>query len=210
MNSKVFFNEFLKYETDSDILKTQYVVVSTRIRKTSNDNQYNNILIATNYLFPDNIGIDDEHFEENYYNQLECNKPLLATLVLGVIEKNYNIVFLCTKAEDKLHYLKYLERFILNEFDFPVYNYHKLRNNKISLIDYNKKYVVNLCNEILKNASNDQIRIHGITKKQIKANVREFKNLGKKKMKKELIKRNLYTDGMSRKEMLEVYELFIQ
>ena len=212
MNSKVFFKEFLENETDKDILRAQYVVVSTRIRKTSNDKKYDNVVIATNFLFPDTIGIDEEHFEYNYYDQLSRNNPFFATLILGVIEKDFNIIFLCSKSEDKLHYLDTLSRYIMEEFNFPVYNYHKLRNCKIGLIDYDKKEVTKYCKKILKEASDERERMRDYSynsksaKKKISS---EFKKLSKKQMKKELLKRNIYTDGMSKKDMLEVYMLFV-
>ena len=108
MNSKTFQNYFLTNETDKNILKAQYVLVSTRIRKR---NSLDNIVNAY-VLFPDArvcSAVSNEELRERYFKQLDDNETLLASLVLGSIEEKYNIIFMCTKLEDKINFLKYLK-----------------------------------------------------------------------------------------------------
>ena len=47
-DSKTFQNEFLTSESDNDILKTQYVIISQRIRK--HDGSFKNIAIMNAML----------------------------------------------------------------------------------------------------------------------------------------------------------------
>ena len=110
MNSKVFQDVFLVNENDQDILNAQYVLVSTRIRKRESRK---NIISANAILFPDAdvcCTLTDEDFRERYFNQCHKNKPFIATLIKGSIEENYNIIFMCTKKESKMKYLKYLHQ----------------------------------------------------------------------------------------------------
>lgn len=210
MNSKVFQDYFLKNESYKTILNAQYVLISSRIRKS--DTKYKNIISAYNYLYPSTsviVKMTDEDFRAEYFNQLDSNKALLSTLILGSINEGFNIIFLCTKNEDKLHFLKYLSEYIYMEFDYPVYEYKSYSNGKMHLIDYNPKSIVKRCNKILKKAKKLQYEKNLTTelgRKQIKS---EFSSLSKKDMKKELESRNLYTDGMSKKEMIEMFELFM-
>ena len=108
LTSKVFQNVFLKEEKDSDILKAQYVIVSTRIRKRE---EQDNIISAQSILYPNASvcsALTDDDLRERYLNQLMGCKPFLATLIKGSIEEKYNIVFICTHKERKLKYLQYL------------------------------------------------------------------------------------------------------
>ena len=123
MNSKTFQDDFLSNERDKDILNAQYVLVSTRIRK--GDGKYKNIIAASTTLYPNNsalMKLTEDDIRTEYFEQLDENRGLLATLILGSIEKKYNIIFLCTKNESKLKYLKYLSEYVFMEFDYPIYD----------------------------------------------------------------------------------------
>jgi hypothetical protein len=210
MNSKVFQDDFLTNESDKNILKAQYVIVSSRIRKQ--DSSYNNIISAYNFLFPNGqvLGkLTDEDVREEYFNQLESVKPTLSTLILGSIDEKFNIIFICTKCEDKLHYLQYLSEYIYMEFGYPVYEYKSYASGRSALREYDIKKVKKKCNKILAKAKKRQYQKDLKTdagRSRIKS---EFKSRTKKEMQKELEARNLYIDGMSKKEMLEMFELFV-
>lgn len=209
LNSKVFFDEFLVHESDNDILKAQYVIVSHRIRlRDRNDN----MISGTNLLFPNpNVlsVLTDEELEEKYYNQLMGCKPFIATLIKGSIEKKYNIIFLCSKKEDRIGYLEMFSNFVYMEFGYPCYEYSKYRSGASYLLKYNKDKILKKCNKILqetrKNYENKEI-----ANGQIGNIMKEYKDMSKKELKKNLVKRGLYTDGMSKKEMLDTIELFIK
>lgn len=210
MNSKVFQNDFLENEPDDAILDAQYVVISTRIRKSSN--RFDNIVLAHNDLFPNSssmLKLDEESKREAYFEQLDEKRALLAILVMGCIEKDYNIIFICAKNEDKLHYLQYLSEYIYLTFGYPVYEYRKYSKGKIGLLKYKKKEVLKECKKYCKEASLKSRREKMKTERGRQELKKEFKSFSKKKMKKELEKQDLYIDGMSRKEMVEVYELFV-
>ena len=96
MHSETFFNEFLSNESDRDILKAQYVCVSTRIRRR--DANVENIICLNNTLYPGasvlNRGTLDDMRDE-YHEQLSSEATvLIAELIRGSIEENLNIIFL--------------------------------------------------------------------------------------------------------------------
>lgn len=210
MNSKTFQDDFLSNERDKDILNAQYVLVSTRIRK--GDGKYKNIIAASTTLYPNNsalMKLTEDDIRNEYFEQLDENRGLLATLILGSIEKKYNIIFLCTKNESKLKYLKYLSEYVFMEFDYPIYDYKKYSYNKIGIIEIDKNKIIQKCNKILKQLKKERSKELESTKSGRMKLAQEFKSLSKKEMKKELMKRDLYIDDMSKKEMVEMFELFI-
>ena len=210
MNSKTFQDDFLSNERDKDILNAQYVLVSTRIRK--GDGKYKNIIAASTTLYPNNsalMKLTEDDIRTEYFEQLDENRGLLATLILGSIEKKYNIIFLCTKNESKLKYLKYLSEYVFMEFDYPIYDYKKYSYNKIGIIEIDKDEIIQKCKKILKQIKKERNEELESTKMGRMKLANEFKSLSKKEMKKELMKRDLYIDNMSKKEMVEMFELFI-
>ena len=210
MNSKTFQDDFLSNERDKDILNAQYVLVSTRIRK--GDGKYKNIIAASTTLYPNNsalMKLTEDDIRSEYFEQLDENRGLLATLILGSIEKKYNIIFLCTKNESKLKYLKYLSEYVFMEFDYPIYDYKKYSYNKIGIIEIDKNKIIQKCNKILKQLKKERSKELESTKSGRMKLAQKFKSLSKKEMKKELMKRDLYIDDMSKKEMVEMFELFI-
>ena len=209
MNSKVFQDVFLNSERDKDILHAQYVLVSTRIRKRESKE---NIIIAK-VLYPDSVvccASTDEDFAERYYNQLEENKTLIATLILGSINENYNIIFLCAKCEDKnMKFLKLLSNYVYYEFGYPIYDYKLYQCGASELIKYNKDKIVKKCNKLLQVAKDNQYEKDLKTQQGRKRIIKELKKKSKKELKKDLKKRNLYIDGMSKKDMIDTIEDFL-
>ena len=209
MTSKDFQNIFLKNEKDKDILNAQYVISSLRIRKRK---EHDNIISAQSILFPGaNVcsALTDEDMRERYLNQLVSAKPFLAALIKGSIEEKYNIVFLCTKNEGKMKYLKYLSEFVYLEFGYPIYEYKKFANGSAVILDYNEKKVLKICNTILKKAKDNQFKKDITTKEGRKRIAKDFKKMSKSELKKNLKSRNLYTKGMSKSDMIDTMRVFM-
>lgn len=202
-NSKVYQNIFLRHESYQDILKSQYVLVSTRI---SSSGEYENIVQARNMLYPNPevcSTMDSNSFKNSYFNQLESNKAFFATLIKGSIEEKYNIIFMNTYKEEKnMKFLEYLSEFIFIHFGYPCYNYKYYSLGMISLIKYNKKDVLKICNEYLKEAKDNY-------NNDKNNKLKNFKKMSKKKLRKILQKEGLYMDGMDKEEMLESIKLFL-
>ena len=209
MDSKVFQNVFLVNEKDQDILKAQYVLVSTRIRRREHRD---NIVIANAILFPNShvcSSLTDDDFRERYLNQCNSNKPFLATLIKGSIEEGYHIIFLCTKKENKMKYLQYLSDFVFLEFGYPIYEYKLYANGALPLRSYNKDKIIKKCNKILKEAKDHNYEKEIQTKDGRKRIIKDFKSMKKSDLRKNLEKRNLYQEGMSKKDMIEMIETFL-
>jgi len=144
-------------------------------------------------------------FKDKYLDQLESNKAFFATLIKGSIEEKYNIVFLDTYREEKnMHFLEYLSEFIYIHFGYPCYDYKYYSLGISSLIKYNKKEVLSICNKYLKEAKDNHKMNESNNDK-----MRKYKKMKKKELIKILKKEGLYEVGMVKEEMLESIELFL-
>lgn len=208
MHSKTFRDKFLITEEDDDILKSQYIIVSARIYKKR---ERKNIISAKNIVYPDAevcMAIEEERFRDLYLKQLSCNKEFFAALIKMSIEDRTNIIFLCTKNESKMNYLKYLAEFIMLEFDYPCYEYGKYSDGITELQKYNKKKVLQKCNNLLDEAKEKMHQKMKNTKEGRKSIKKEYEKMTKKELKKILTELNLYSKGMSKFEMLDTLEAF--
>ena len=209
LTSKEFEKYFLTGESDDDILRSQYVIVSTRIKK-SNSN-YDNILNANAMLFPDSLvcsAYTNKEFKTRYVKQLDGCKYFLATLIKASIEEKYNIVFMCTHKENKMGYLRLLANYIKITFEYPVYDYVSYIAG-CKLDKYSKKKVIKKCDSLLSEARHKQNMnsyMSGNTDKILKI----YKEKSKKEIKKELESKCLYKKGMSKSEMIDTIEAFIE
>jgi hypothetical protein len=208
MNSKEFQNIFLVNETDQDILKAQYVLASSRIRRRGE--KYDNIISGMNILYPDVSvlsNITDDDIREEYFRQLDKSLPFIATLIKGSIEEGYNIIFMCSYQERKLKHLKYFSEYVLMEFDYPIYDYRLYAEGISELYKYNKNKVLKKCNKILKRSKEIGLSKILDTKISSKFDEKKIKMSLKSYKKEDLIKiakeNGYYDDGMSKKELIE-------
>ena len=204
MTSDVFFRRFLINERDQDILKSQYVLVSTRIRTSGN---MKNVISGSGSLFPNSTAlmynIESDDFLEEYYNQLNENIILLATIVQGAIKENFNVIFICSKKEGKLKFLDILSDFIYRKFKYPMYDYEIYADGKYELLKYDREKVLSKCKKYLSKAKRNNIE------KTIKNDDIDEKDLKKnpKILKKILKAHGYYWKGMSKDDMFEMLEL---
>ena len=205
MNSKDFVEHFLPFERDKDILDSWYILVSARIMKRSGETSDN--ALSAKMLFPDArvcSATNDSEFYKRYIKQLKDNKPFLATMVKDSVINKTNIIFLCTKNEDKLSYLPILSEFIYKTFKYPMYKYIEFSAG-CDLLDVDESYALNKCDKILSKASFKSIKndSHPGSKRKL------LKDRSKEEMKKLLKKNNLYSKGMDKEEMMEMIELYL-
>ena len=210
MHTKTFFEKFLSNESTKDILNAQYVCVSTHIRRK--DKCFNNIIIASDYLYPNasvlNLGTFED-MEEAYYDQLHHDTlPLLAEFVRGSIEDNLNIILLCTKGEWQLRYIKWLAKYIMKEFEYPVYNYRKYIDG-CPLYEYDKDKVLKHVKSITDDAAKKLFNIERKTKTGRNRIIKRYESMSKKELKKICIEEELYYEGMSKEEMLDMLTTFL-
>lgn len=210
MHSETFFEEFLNNESDRDILNAQYICVSTHIRKR--DANIENIICLSNKLYPGSRVLDKGGYEDMrdvYYEQLNDEAlSLIAELIRGSIEENLNIIFLCNKNEWKLKYLKWLAEFIIMEFEYPVYNYRKYIKG-CPLLEYDKDKVLKKAKSISDEAKKKLYDTQRKDKRGQKMILAEYKSMSKKELKKICIDEELYYEGMSKQEMLDMLEAFL-
>lgn len=203
LNSKTFQNYFLVNERDKDILNAQYVIISTRI--TVRDKNNDNIVLA-NMLFPDAYvceSLTDEDFEDRYMEQLDDNKVFIATLIEGSIKEKFNIIFICTKNEWKLHYLEYISNYIYLKFKYPVYDY-KYYCTGCKLLRYNKRKIIKKCDKILKKAQEHEAEQMHNTDKGRKVLMKSYYKMSDNELKDILKENDMYKKNMKRQDMLDI------
>ena len=206
MDSKEFTHKYLANESDQDILDTQYILVSSRLRTTG---KWENSISAYSTLFPEAEVLDAWYlkngvWEEFYIAQLDSNVTFLATTIRGVIERDYNVVLLNSHKERKVFdYISFIADYIYSVFGYPVYNYSDYIKGKYKLIPYDKAKVYKICRDIMK-----ETKESGILKELHNPAYREdaIKRLKKdsKYMKKLLKKNGLYSKGLSKDEMIDL------
>lgn len=210
-HSSDFEKVFLNNEYDKIILETQFVIVSTRIRKRTNANQ--NIVVGTNALFPEMgyfcLERGSEEARMEYFKQLNANKPFLSSLVKGSIEKGFNIFFICSDNEWKESgHLQLLREYIMETFYYPVYNYKKYVNG-CPLYQYDEKYTLKICNSILKIVKRRSEEAARRSEKGRYAIMKKMKKKDKSKLIKRVKKIGLYRKGMGKDEMIDIIESFL-
>lgn len=207
MDSKTFLKKYIKENKPKVVLDTQYAIVSSTIRKSG---RHENVISASQ-LFPGNRMLSDYittgdavEFKYSYFNQLEDNKPLLAVLIKGAIEEEYNIVFMCSNKEKKRwKYLKLLSEFVEQEFNYPMIKYED--KDSLSGVKFNKDKTMDKVHKVLKAAKKDKKRKQ---LQSVRGREKILSKMSKDEMKKELKKMNLYYKGMTKEEMLDTMDLF--
>ena len=210
MDGKFFLKEYID-EDPKKVLRTQFVIVSSTIRKGP---KYSKSIINANaMLFPrDELIMDyddykhNENYKAEYMDMLKEHKAFFATLIKYVLDSNYTIVFLCGHNEKKYYYLNLIQEFLDEEFGFHMYDYKKYKKGKEKVVKINYALVNAICNKILKK-SKKKAKAKAFNGDDVSKH-RYIDSLSTKQIKKELKKRLLYTEDMSRKEMIEMLELF--
>jgi len=207
MNTKTFLKIFSK-EDPKIIEKTQFVIISDKIRKSSEDDNvvFCRSLFPTSMMLADARNTNDSSFFRNaYMDMLHDNcRLVLATIIMGVLEENYTVVFLCTLNEWKLKFMGYLSEYIESEFGYPIIDYKKFKLKGYDAIptleDFDIQKIKEKCQKVIDKA----------TKKQLKKKMRTAEgrreildNMSKGEMKKQLKKMNLYTGSNMSKHMMK-------
>lgn len=217
MDSRVFAELYLDNESDKDILRAQYVVISYRIRRRSSETvgekeRWPNISIQAKLLMPDRetmSAADSESFLMKYYDQLEEYRGYLAYLVNAVVrDPSINIIFLSSENESKRYrYLSVLAEYIYETFGYPCYNY-KLYVYGCDLISYDPKKVLQKTQRAI-TVSRKERQMEFMRQGNTKRLMEEYARMTKKDLKRMLQKEDLYEKAMTRKEMLEACRLFL-
>ena len=214
MDSKGFQDHYLNNEEDQDILAAQYVLVSQRIMV--HDTKRDNILVANSMFYPSSTAFSQytgRDFRKEYYKQVSRNSVWVAMMLTAVLEKGYNVIFLCAKTERKLGYLEILAEYIYSEFDYPVYDYLAYMVGVEKLIKYDKDAVLKKCKKIHSNSVNTNI--NNILNTKIR-NKRDEENVYANllQQKKDVIvkiakKMDIYEEGLSKKRLIKEIMLFL-
>lgn len=214
MDSRVFGELYLDNEKDPEILKAQYVVVSTRIRRKTSENgdKWQNITIQSMQLFPNQNcmnAYDTDEFMHEYYHQLDEHKGFLAYLVNAVAkDPSINVVLISSEREEKhFNCLKIIAQYIWDTFKFPVYNY-ALYVYGCDIQEYDEEKVIKRTNKVLEEMVKERRRTFKVSGDYNRL-LKEYERMSTKELRKLLKKEELYEDSMSRDDMLEVIQTFL-
>lgn len=136
-----------------------------------------------------------EKMKKEYMKQLKSTRSLIATIIKAAVVHDYNIVFLCEEKEMKLKFMPWLSSYIEKEFKIPVYRYEEWITESAHEVKFDKMRTYAICEKIL---SKDKIK----TAKRHN----DTSSLSKSELKKMLKKRDLYCEGMSKKEMKDILD----
>jgi len=201
MNTKTFKKIFAK-EDPKKIEKTQFIIVSGRIRKSDEEDNvifYKKLMPSDMLLADYRNEIDPDFFKNAYKKQLDKNRMMLSIIIKGVIEESYTVVFLCTYTEWQLRYLQILADYIMEEFNYPIIDYKKYKlKKKLPKIDFNPEYVIEACNSVIKKCEKQRTKSLMKTKRGRKT---LLDNMSEDDMKRQLKKMGLYTSGLDKHTM---------
>lgn len=211
MDGKTFLKDFIKRNDPKIILETQYVIVSSGIRRMQ---KWRNVLSGS-VLFPSTnliVDFDDYNskaYTESYIDQLDDNKEFLAIIVKYAIEEDMNIVFLRSENENRYRYFEILQDYVDDVFEFHICDYRGLQKGDDAEHIYDHNSVMEVCESVLNNASHENISKSLSSEASVQKLIETIgKKEVKKFLKKELKKRNLYLEDMSMSEMIETYNVF--
>lgn len=209
MNGETFLRKYINEDPDT-VLSTQYAIVSSHIRKAG---RYEGQVINANApLYPNELSLldyedyTDPKYVDEVQSRFEDSLPFLAVLISYCLDEDSNVVFLCSEKEWKYRYLKILKDFILERFEFHVYDYKKVKSGKEKIVEDDEGVVSSTCRKILKQAKKDQKEKMLTTDR---GREKYIDDLDKDKMIKKLKAMNLYVKGMSKEEMKDTLSVFL-
>lgn len=211
MDSKVFLSIFIEDEDYNTILKSNYIIVSTRIKKRDEKNR--NIISGVSLLYPSSDvfqRVTEEDQCKAYYEQLDEHKAFFASIIRSAIKDKENFIFMCTKRETKLKYIEWLSDWVYVTFGYPVYDYLYYTAGE-KLVKYNKEKVLKRCNKIIDKQKDINYEKQRKTERGRSSIMNTYENMSKKELRKVLEEQGLASDSydMSRKEMLELLDAFL-
>ena len=219
MHGGTFKDIFLK-ENPNKILKSTFILISTCIR--TNGKFKDNVINLCNVLYPDkdilrdvndvlNMKfkkkdiIADSTFRDLYRKQLNDNKLLLARIVKEAVNSNNTVVLLCSEKEYDMCYMQILVEYIEEVFDFPVYNYKKVKKGKEKSRPFGKNHVLYRCEKVIEKAI-EQKRKELMKSKSGRKKI--LNSMTKEEMIKMMKKKQLYVSGMEKDEMYETLDVY--
>ena len=204
MHSETFFEMFLEEESYKTIMNSYYVCASSSIRKKTD---MENVVTVSNVICPKafvyNKGTLLE-MKEAYFRQLkEYDNTFLASIIKMAIENQYNVIFLCTKKEWKLDYLKWMSDWVYMEYGYMIYDYKKYKKGYQTIRNYNREKVLKKVRAVVKKGEKEALFHAARNPNGRKLAKDEIKTWSKQKMRKFLLKKYTYYPKASRKEMME-------
>lgn len=202
MDTKTLIKDFTKNEGSDIVLTAQYCIISSRIRRTDENDAVVNI---THLMYPTKYTImdlsEDESVQKDYINQLSRLEPtlFLSNIVKASIKEGYDIIFLCSPNEYNLGYMKILSEYIENTFYVPCIEY-KYRNKHKSRT-YSDSMALKVCKEI------KHQRKYQLTKSK-KGRESLVKNMSKKEKIDILKSMDIYYKGMDKDDIDECIEVY--
>ena len=212
MNGKQFIEQYINL--DYDIVKTtQFVIVSSSIRKKCTPRWEKQIVSATSFLYPRTHLImeydtyKEKEYETEYRAQLKAALPFFATIVKYFTDDpDMNIVFLCGYKERKYRYLKLIRKFMMMEFQIPVLEWDKAYMKQLpDPLDYNFGYASKHSSSIVKRAKKQQ---HVMDMTTDAGRRKYYEKLSRCKLEKEMKRIGMYVPNMSKYDMVDILETF--
>ena len=120
-------------------------------------------------------------------------------------------MFICTKKESKLKYLKWLSQYIFREFGYVVYKYqanvYKVIDEMVDEYKDEDKKVAKRCRKILKEKEKEEYNRNLMSDQGRERIMNEYKKKKKKELIKIAKKKGFYSKGMDKDDILSFLRL---
>lgn len=212
MGGKGFLKHYIN-EKPKKVLRTQYVIVSSSIRKTKRYEEQ--IIIANKYLYPiiplitdyDNYDTNLEY--QNFYKEYVAeNFWFLAKVVQCAIKYDFDIVFLTSEKERKYYWFEIISELVLDRLGYPIIDYDDWRKGRVKdEFLYDPDEVLRLCKKeekVAKEENYERIMNNEKLRSQY------FAEMPKKRLLQELEKYGIIGfEDASREEIIEALEMYM-
>lgn len=200
MNSRAFFDVFLKTESKRTIRDTFYAVCSPQI--TQRRPLLENVISCPAFVPAARIlGETGACAEAVYKEQLALDEYRQDVCILLKAGLDNNVVFLTTEREyEQLPFMHWLKEFVWDNFGIPVVDYLDYVTGKEEIPEWDKKKARKRINMLLLEALQTKVR----TQSAVQFRDSIFSGMKKKELKDCLLKMGAYSGNMSRGEMIDM------
>ena len=207
MSTKTFINDFITTVDTEDVLRYQYVVISSGVKA---DKSLENVMKMSMLMPPDRTcsdymnSDDEEAFFTDYYEYLLSDKTysvMCALMIKESAESGDVIIIYGPNENNQIPYMKVLEDFFMNEFGYPLCDFAKLIRGKIEEPKFDEKRCLKKANKIIKRSKEDALKSDCSTPDQ---RWKYISGLSKKELRKLVKKTGFTCDGLSKSDMKDI------
>ena len=207
MSTKTFINDFITMVDTEDVLRYQYVVISSGVKA---DKSLENVMKMSMLMPPDRVCSDymnsqnEEAFFTDYYEYLLSDKTysvMCALMITESVETGDVIIMYGPNENKQIPYMNVIEDFFMNEFGYPLCDFAKLLHGKIEEPKFDEKKCLKRAKKVIEQSKEAALESGCSTPTQ---RWEYISGLGKKELRKLVKKVGFTYDGLSKSDMKDI------